>query len=530
MTDRVYLFDTTLRDGAQTQGVDFSVADKVAIAQALDDLGIDYIEGGWPGANPTDTAFFDTPPTLETATLVAFGMTRRPGRSAENDPGLAPILNSGASAACLVGKSWDFHVDLALEIPREENVAMIRDSIALAKDRKGEAMYDAEHFFDGFKANPDYALSCVTAAAEAGARWVVLCDTNGGTLPHEVFDIVSTVVKKVPGERLGIHAHNDTENAVANSLAAVRAGARQVQGTINGLGERCGNANIISLIPSIALKMGYETGLKPGALEKLTHVSRLLDERLNRMPNRHAAYVGEAAFAHKGGLHVSAVAKDPKTYEHIDPQSVGNQRIIVVSDQAGRANVLARLKELGIEIAEEDKIRRLLEVVKDKEYEGYAYDGAEASFELLARQALGDVPRYFQTDRFRVMDDRRTNARGELITESEATVTVKVGGEQIMRVAMGNGPVNALDTALREALSAVYPQLGDMQLVDYKVRIMPPRHDGTGTDAVTRTVIESVDSEGHRWSTVGVSTNVIDSSYIALRDAYAYKLYREGVR
>ena len=530
MSDRIYLFDTTLRDGAQTQGVDFSVADKVAIAQALDEVGIDYIEGGWPGANPTDTAFFESPPALNNATLVAFGMTRRPGRSAENDPGLAPLLNSGAASLCLVGKAWDFHVDVALDIPLEENVAMIRDSIALSKLRKGEAMYDAEHFFDGYKANPDFALTCLKAAVDAGARWVVLCDTNGGTLPHEVFEIVKEVSKIIPGDHLGIHAHNDTENAVANSLAAVHAGARQVQGTLNGLGERCGNANLVSLIPSLTLKMGYETGLKDGALQKMTSLSRLLDERLNRPPNRHAAYVGEAAFAHKGGLHVSAVAKDPRTYEHIDPELVGNHRVIVVSDQAGRANVLARLKELGIEISEEDKIRRLLEIVKEKEYQGYAYDGAEASFELLARQAIGDVPRYFQTERFRVMDDRRTNARGDLVTESEATVTVNVDGNQIMRVAMGNGPVNALDTALREALGAVYPQLASMQLVDYKVRIMPPRDDSTGTDAVTRTVIESMDEDGHRWSTVGVSTNVIDSSYIALRDAYAYLLYRRGVR
>lgn len=530
MADRVYLFDTTLRDGAQTQGVDFTVADKAAIATALDEIGIDYIEGGWPGANPTDTDFFENPPKLKHATFVAFGMTRRPGRSAENDPGLAPILNSKASAACLVGKSWDFHVDVALEIPREENVAMIRDSIAYSKERKGEALYDAEHFFDGYKANPDYAMECLKAAIEGGARWVVLCDTNGGTLPHEVEHIVGEVVKTIPGDRVGIHAHNDTENAVANSLAAVRAGARQVQGTLNGLGERCGNANIISLIASLTLKMGYETGLTEGGLRKLTDLSRLLDERLNRQPNRHQPYVGAAAFAHKGGLHVSAVAKDPKTYEHIDPALVGNQRTIVISDQAGRANVLARLAEIGVEVTDEDKIRRLLEVVKEKEFAGYAYDGAEASFELLARQALGEVPRYFQTERFRVMDDRRRNAKGELVTESEATVTVQVKGEQIMRVAMGNGPVNALDTALREALASVYPQLGHMQLVDYKVRIMPPRHDGTGTDAVTRTVIESADMDGHRWATVGVSPNVIDSSYIALRDAYAYLLFREGVR
>ncbi len=530
MDKRVYLFDTTLRDGAQTQGVDFSVGDKIALAEALDALGIDYIEGGWPGANPTDTAFFEKPPKLAHAQLVAFGMTRRPGRSAENDPGLAPILNSGADSACLVGKAWDFHVDVALEIERDENVAMIRDSVAYAKARKGMAMYDAEHFFDGYKENPEFALSCIRAAYKAGARWIVLCDTNGGTLPHEVFDIVTAVSEVVPGDHLGIHAHNDTENAVANSLAAVRAGARQVQGTINGLGERCGNANLMSIIPSLVLKMGYDTGLVDGAMEKMTEISRLLDERLNRPANRHAAYVGEAAFAHKGGLHVSAVAKDPKTYEHVDPALVGNRRIIVVSDQAGRSNVLARLKEIGIEVSDEAKVNRLLEAVKEREYQGYAYDGAEASFELLARQALGEVPRYFSTERFRVMDDRRINARGDLITESEATVTVTVQGQTFMRVAMGNGPVNALDTALREALGEVYPQLGVMQLVDYKVRIMPPPPNSTGTDAVTRTVIESADEDGHRWSTVGVSPNVIDSSYIALRDAYSYLLYRAGIR
>lgn len=530
MSERVYLFDTTLRDGAQTTGVDFSVADKVAIAEALDDLGVDYIEGGWPGANPTDDSFFLAPPPLKNARLVAFGMTRRPGRSAANDPGLAPLLNSQANATCLVGKAWDFHVDVALEIEREENVAMIRDSIAYAKERKGEAMYDAEHFFDGYKANPDFALACAKAAYEAGARWVVLCDTNGGTLPDEVERIVREVTEHIPGDHLGIHAHNDTENAVANSLAAVRGGVRQVQGTINGLGERCGNANMMSLIPSLMLKMGYDTGMTEEGLAHLTHVSRLLDERLNRNSNRHQAYVGASAFAHKGGLHVSAVAKDPKTYEHIEPERVGNQRHIVVSDQAGRSNLLARLKEFDIVIEDEAKIRLLLEKVKEKEFEGYAYDGAEASFELLARKALGEVPDYFRLTRFRVMDDRRWSARHELVTESEATVTVNVAGQEVMRVAMGNGPVNALDVALRQALVECYPTLEDMHLVDYKVRIMPPRADTTGTDAVTRVVIESADNAGHRWSTVGVSANIIDASYVALRDAYAYKLYREGVR
>ena len=527
---RVYLYDSTLRDGAQTQGVDFSAADKLAIARALDELGIDYIEGGWPGANPTDDAFFDDLPELKSATLVAFGMTRRPGRSAENDPGLAPLLSSKAGAICLVGKSWDFHVDVALEIPREENVAMIADSIALSKARKGEAMYDAEHFFDGYKANPDYAMDCIKAAYEGGARWIVLCDTNGGALPHEVERIVGEVTKHIPGSHIAIHAHDDTENAVANSLAAVRVGARMVQGTLNGLGERCGNANLCSVIPTLALKMGYETGVGEEGLRHLTHASRLLDDRLNRMPNRHQAYVGESAFAHKGGLHVSAIAKDPSTYEHIDPSLVGNRRHVVVSDQAGRSNVLSRLADIGVELDAKDKrVNRLLELVKEREYEGYSYDGAEASFELMVRKLLGEVPDYFKLVRFRVMDDRRWNARGELVTESEATITVEAGGEQIMTVADGNGPVNALDTALRKALKPLYPQLEDMHLIDYKVRILPPRTDTTGTDAVTRVMIESTNGVGERWSTVGVSANIIDASYGALRDAISYRLYRDGV-
>ena len=528
--NRIYLFDTTLRDGAQTQGVDFTVADKVAIAEALDELGLDYLEGGWPGANPTDDAFFADPPKLDNTKLVAFGMTRRPGRSAENDPGLAPLVGSSADAICLVGKSWDFHVDVALDVPLEENIAMIGESIAYAKKRKGEAMYDAEHFFDGWKANQPYALQCVQAAFDGGARWIVLCDTNGGTLPHEVERIVGEVMEHIPGDRLAIHAHNDTETAVANSIAAVRVGVKMVQGTLNGLGERCGNANLISLIPTLVLKLGYDTGVTEAGLRKLTRISRLLDERLNRAPDRHSAYVGEAAFAHKGGLHVSAIAKDPATYEHIDPALVGNRRHVVVSDQAGRANVLARLADIGVELDAKDKrINRLLELVKEREFEGYAYDGAEASFELLVRKLLGEVPDYFKLIRFRVMDDRRWNARGELVTESEATITIEAGGEQIMTVAAGNGPVNALDTALRKALKPLYPMLEDMHLIDYKVRILSPRADSTGTDAVTRVMIESTNGEGERWSTVGVSANIIDASYGALRDAIAYKLYRAGV-
>jgi 2-isopropylmalate synthase len=525
--NRVYLFDSTLRDGAQTQGVDFSVADKQAIAKALDRIGIDYIEGGWPGANPTDDSFFEAPPSLSRARLVGFGMTRRPGRSTANDPGLAALFGANCPAVCMVGKSWDFHVDVALGIGRSENIDMIAESVAAAKSRVDEVMFDAEHFFDGYKANPSYALDCIRAAHENGARWIVLCDTNGGTLPDEIERIVGAVVSEIPGTKLGIHCHNDTENAVANSLAAVRAGARQIQGTLNGLGERCGNANLISLAATLVLKTGYETGITQADLAQLTHVSHLLDERLNRAPQRNAAYVGESAFAHKGGLHVSAVEKDPRTYEHIEPTLVGNRRHIVVSDQSGRANIVARFRDIGLEIDPADpKVGALVETVKAREYDGYAYDGAEASFELLARRALGNVPEYFRIVRFRVMDDRRWNARGELVTESEATITLEVGGNRRMTVANGNGPVNALDTAIRKALLEVYPALSDMKLVDYKVRILTP---GDGTGAVTRVMIESADANGARWSTVGVSPNIIDASFNALFDGITWKLMRDGI-
>jgi 2-isopropylmalate synthase len=523
---RVYIFDTTLRDGAQTQGVDFGVGDKLAIAQALDRLGVDYIEGGWPGANPTDDAFFAEPPALKRARLVAFGMTRRPGRSTANDPGLASLLGTTSPAVCMVGKSWDFHVDVALGVERSENIAMIEESVALAVSRNRETMFDAEHFFDGYKANPAYAFDCLRAAERAGARWIVLCDTNGGTLPADVERIVGKVVEKIPGSKIGIHSHNDTENAVANSLAALNAGARQVQGTLNGLGERCGNANLVSLIPTLMLKTDFSTGIADKSLAQITKISRLLDERLNRAPSRSAAYVGESAFAHKGGLHVSAVEKDPRTYEHIEPALVGNRRHIVVSDQSGRANILARFRDIGLAVdADDPKIATLVETVKAREYDGYAYDGAEASFELLARRALGRVPEFFRLARFRVMDDRRWNARSELVTESEATITVEVGEDRLMTVATGNGPVNALDQALRKALLPFYPQLEDMRLVDFKVRILTPN---AGTEAVTRVMIESADRSGDRWTTVGVSTNVIDASFNALHDAITWKLFRAG--
>jgi 2-isopropylmalate synthase len=523
---RIHLYDSTLRDGGQTQGVDFSTADKVAIAEALDRLGIDYVEGGWPGANPTDDAFFAAPPKMKRAKLTAFGMTRRPGRSAANDPGLAALLATPVRIVCIVGKSWDFHVTTALGTDLPENLRMISESVAYAAAKAQEVMFDAEHFFDGYKANPAYALACIEAAYQAGARWVVLCDTNGGTLPHEIDGIVAEVIKRIPGEKLGVHFHNDTDNAVACSLAAVRAGARQIQGTLNGLGERCGNANLISLIPTLMLKMGCDVGLSRAQLAQLTHTSRLLDERLNQAPRRNAPYVGESAFAHKAGLHVSAVEKDPACYEHMAPELIGNVRHIVVSDQAGRSNILARFRDIGLEIdANDPKVAKLVDQVKEREHQGYTYDGAEASFELLARRELKGLPRFFRTQTFRVEIERRWNEEGETVTVAQAVVKVMVGDAQQFQVAEGSGPVDALNSALRKALSSHYPQLEDMRLVDYKVRILTPKE---GTRAVTRVVIESSDGAGERWSTVGISANIIEASYEALRDGIVYKLLRDG--
>jgi 2-isopropylmalate synthase len=527
VAERVYLYDSTLRDGAQARGVDFTVADKQAIARELDKLGIDYIEGGWPGANPNDDAFFAEPPALSKARLSAFGMTRRSGRSADNDPGLSSLLESGAKSICLVGKSWDKQVKSALGISEKENIRMIGESIAHVVKHKREALYDAEHFFDGYKANPEFALACLKAAYDNGARWIVLCDTNGGSLPFDVEKIVGAITKHIPGANLGIHCHNDTESAVANSLAAVRAGARQVQGTINGVGERCGNANLISVIPNLVLKMGFTTGVAKDKLAQLTHVSRFLDERLNRAPNQHAPFVGSAAFAHKGGLHVSAMAKDSSSYEHIDPALVGNVRTVLVSDKAGKSNIIDRMKQFGITIKDDDeRISDLVHEVKQREKQGYAYEAAEASFELLARRTLGTVKDYFDVLSFRVIGERRHNAKGKLISVSEATIKVDIGGEEIMTVAEGNGPVNALDGALRKALSGHYPILKDIQLTDYKVRILTP---GEGTKAVTRVMIESRDSPNNKgggkvWNTIGVSTNVIDASFNALHDSVTYKL------
>jgi 2-isopropylmalate synthase len=525
--ERLYLFDTTLRDGAQTNGVDFTLADKLAIAAMLDELGIDYIEGGYPGANPTDTELFSAPRRLR-ATFTAFGMTRRPGRSTSNDPGLAALLDAEASAICFVAKSWDYHVRVALETTLEENLASIRDSVRAARQKGREVLLDCEHFFDGYKANPSFALACAKAAHEEGARWVVLCDTNGGTLPHEVEAIVAEVVRAVPGDHVGIHAHNDTEQAVANSFAAVRAGVRQIQGTLNGLGERCGNANLVSIIPTLKLKPEFadrfETGVSDQTLQKLAHVSHELDERLNRAPNRHAPYVGESAFATKAGIHASAIVKDPATYEHVVPEATGNRRKVLVSDQAGKSNVLAELERIGLKVDKDDaRVARLLDEVKLREAIGYAYEAADASFELLARRMLGTVPKFFDVTYFDVkVEQRSRNGQGhEMLTT--AVVKVKVGGETLISAAEGNGPVNALDVALRKDLGQYQKFIEGLKLTDYRVRIL-----NTGTEAVTRVLIESEDETGEHWTTVGVSPNIIDASFQALMDSIVYKLVKAG--
>jgi 2-isopropylmalate synthase len=529
MSARIHLFDTTLRDGAQTTGVDFSLADKIAIAGHLDALGIDYVEGGYPGANPLDTEFFREKRTTR-ARFTAFGMTKRAGRSAANDPGIAALLDAEADAICYVAKAWDYHVRVALEITPEENLASIRESVEAAVARGREAMVDCEHFFDGYKANPDYALACARTAYEAGARWVVLCDTNGGTLPGEVGAIVARVAEVVPGDRLGIHAHDDCGCAVANSLAAIEAGARQIQGTLNGLGERCGNANLVTLIGTLALKPAfaerYTTGVSPEALSRLTPVSRAIDELLNRQPNRHAPYVGASAFATKAGIHASAVLKDPKTYEHVAPEAVGNLRRVLVSDQGGKSNLRAELERIGVDLGKDDpRLSRMLSVLKEKEALGYAYEGADASFYLLVKRVMGEVPAFFDVERYSVNVERRWNARGELTTVAEAIVKVRVGEEVLISAAEGNGPVNALDLALRKDLGRYQERIAGLELIDFKVRIFQG-----GTDAATRVLVEFRDGDGARFTTVGVSPNIIDASFEALTDAIDYTLLKAGAR
>jgi len=536
MTTHITLYDTTLRDGQQTQGVDFSAEDKTRIALALDALGIDYVEGGWPGANPTDSEFFDNAPALQSATFTAFGMTKRAGRSAANDEVLAGVANANTPAICLVGKTHDFHVTTALGIDLPANVDNITQSIAHLRSLSREVLFDAEHFFDGFKSNPDYALKCCLKAYNAGARWVVLCDTNGGALPDDIKSGVKALIKAgVPGDHIGIHTHNDTEHAAANSLAAVDAGARQIQGTLNGLGERCGNANLVTLIPTLLLKEPYASrytiNVPQERLAGLTKLSRMLDDILNRLPNPSAAYVGASAFTHKAGLHASAILKDPTTYEHIPPETVGNARLVPMSNQAGQSNLRARLAGAGLEVAKGDPaLMEILNRVKEREDKGYAYDSAQASFELLAREVLGKMPRFFEVKRYRVTVERRKNKANKVVTLSEAVVAVKVAGIKKLSVSdsldehgKDSGPVNALAKALGKDLGPYQAIIDDMHLVDFKVRIT-----NGGTEAVTRVLIDSEDSAGQRWSTVGVSANIVDASFQALLDAIRWKLIRDG--
>ena len=535
--ERIYLYDTTLRDGQQTQGVNFTVDNKIHISKALDELGIDYVEGGWPGANPTDSDFFDTKPKLK-ATFTAFGMTKRSGKSAENDEVLSAVLNANTPGVCLVGKTHDFHVTKALGITLEENLKNISDSVRHIVSKGREALFDCEHFFDGYRENPKYALKAAKAAYDAGARWVVLCDTNGGALPAQIFSATKAVIDTgIPGECIGIHTHDDTEHAVANSLAAIDAGARQVQGTLNGLGERCGNANLVTLIPTLLLKEPYsslyETGIEISKLNGLTSISRTLDDILNRVPDKWAAYVGSSAFAHKAGLHASAILKDPQTYEHIDPTIVGNERIIPMSNQAGQSNLKKRLMDAGLQIEKGDsRLSEILNVIKEREDRGYAYDSAQASFELIARKILGQLPTFFEIKRYRVTVEKRKNKYGKMVSLSEAVVVAKIGKNKVLSVSESmdpecgdQGPVNALSKALAKDLGPYQNCIDDMTLTDYKVRIT-----GSGTDAVTRVIIDSQDGQGRRWSTVGVSANIVDASFEALLDAINWKLIRDDMK
>jgi len=517
----IKIYDTTLRDGTQGEGVSFSMEDKVRLATRLDALGIHYIEGGWPGSNPKDLRFFRRMQdvALKHAKLAAFSMTRRAGGNADSDANMQALLESGAPVATIVGKSWDFHVTEALGTTLAENLAMIGDTLAFLRPRMDEVLFDAEHFFDGFRANREYALATLKAAEDAGAQWLVLCDTNGGTLPTELVAILQAVKKHVRAP-LGIHVHNDAECAVANSLAAVTEGIGQVQGTFNGFGERCGNANLVSIIPSLILKMGLDCIPEPN-LRELRDVSRFVSELANRTPWSAQPYVGDSAFAHKGGMHVSAVLKHPETYEHIDPQAVGNHRRVLVSELAGKSNVLWKAREYGIDIDQDTPdSRRILEQLKALEDQGFHFEGAEASFELLMERALGRYRPYFELQAYRVIVEEQN---GDEEPVAEATVRVRVKGSMEHTAASGNGPVNALDHALRKALEEFYPNLKSMQLLDYKVRILD---ESKGTAAKTRVLITSGDGD-ETWGTVGVADNIIEASWQALVDSVEYKLRRD---
>lgn len=530
--NRVWIYDTTLRDGSQQEGISLSLEDKLKIAHKLDQLGIPFIEGGWPGANPKDVQFFwqlkEEP--LSQAEVVAFCSTRRPHKSAENDPMLQAILGAGTRWVTIFGKSWDLHVTEGLKTTLEENCAMIRDTIALLRSQGRRVIYDAEHWFDGYQHNPEYALKTLETAVEAGAQWLVLCDTNGGTLPQTVSSMTQTIIQhfqidpnQETAPKLGIHTHNDSDTAVASSLVAVENGATMVQGTMNGYGERCGNANLCSVIPNLQLKLDYVC-LESEQMAKLTPTSRLINEIVNFAPDPHAPFVGRSAFAHKGGIHVSAVERNPLTYEHINPKVIGNERRIVISDQAGVSNIVAKARAFGINLDKKDPTcKEILQRTKELENQGYQFEVAEASFELLIYEMLQQRQEMFQLKGFQVNCDM---LRGEsaLLREAVATIKVSVNGEDILEAAEGNGPVSALDAALRKALVKFYPEIADFYLTDYKVRIL----DSTaGTDAVTRVLVESSDGRD-RWTTIGVSTNILDASYQAVVAGIEYGLLKRN--
>ncbi|MFD2117287.1 citramalate synthase [Paenibacillus yanchengensis] len=515
MNDNIFILDTTLRDGTQGEGISLSADDKLKIALKLDALGVHYIEGGNPGSNSKDIEFFQRIKDYNlNAKITAFGSTRRKNSNAETDANLLKIVTSGVQAATLVGKSWDFHVHTALQTTLEENLAMIYDSIAFLKQHEIEAMYDAEHFFDGFKNNQDYALAALRKAQDAGANWLVLCDTNGGTLPDEIQEIV-TYVKEQLHVPIGIHTHNDCELAVANTLAAIKAGARQVQGTINGYGERCGNANLCSIIPNLQLKMNYNC-LPENNLAALTSTARYISEIANVHMPVGQPYVGNAAFAHKGGIHVSAILKDAKTYEHIAPELVGNKQRILVSELAGQSNIISKAVEMGLDInTNNEKTKTIIEKIKDLEHQGYQFEGADASLELLLREAFEEVKTLFTIESVK-MHIEKTN--GSMI--SEAIVKINIDGQQVYTAAEGNGPVNALDNALRKALVQFYPNIEKIHLSDYKVRVIDEKD---ATAAKVRVLVEST-GLNNTWSTVGVSSNVIEASWEALVDSIRYAL------
>jgi len=518
MSGKVYIFDTTLRDGTQGEGVSLSVEDKLKIAQKLDELGVHYIEGGWPGSNNKDIEFFERARSLNLkhAKITAFGSTRRKGITPQEDANLNKILESGVSVATIFGKSWDFHVTTALETTLEENLAMIGDSVRYLKQHGLEVIYDAEHFFDGYKHNAEYALATLKQAHDAGADWIVLCDTNGGSMPDEIKSIVQTVKEHIPA-RIGIHAHNDCELGVANSLAAVQAGARQVQGTINGFGERCGNANLVSVIPNLQLKLGYEV-ISAEQLRSLSAVARYVSEIANVSMPVNQPFVGSAAFAHKGGIHVSAIRKHPKTYEHIEPELVGNKQRVLVSELAGQSNIMFKAQELQLDFAlDNEQARAAINRIKQLEHEGYQFEGADASLELLLREAAGSLQEAFTVESFKILVEKSNDRAGVV---SEAIVKLRLGEEIVYTAAEGNGPVNALDNALRKALEQYYPSIKGMHLADYKVRVIDEKN---ATAAKVRVLIESANAN-NSWSTVGVSENVIEASWQALVDSMRYAL------